>query len=51
MKDNVGSHRVRKLVNFSRFAFGPSVDKVFKIGLTLSAALGLGNVTKSNELV
>ena len=44
MDDDV--HLVRKLENFARFSLGPSVDKVFRIGLTLSVALGDGNVAE-----
>lgn len=42
----MGLHLVRKLENFFRFSFGPSVDKVFNIGLTLSVAFGAWNTSR-----
>lgn len=37
------AHRVLKLVNFSRFARGPSVDSVFNTGVTWELYVGVGN--------
>ena len=43
--NNEELHLVRKLENFSKFSFGPLTDSVFKIGLTVSVAFGLGKRT------
>jgi hypothetical protein len=37
---NSNSHLVRKLVNVSRFALGPSVDNVLMMSLTSEVAFG-----------
>jgi hypothetical protein len=44
------SHLVLKLENFFKFSSGPLVDRVFKIGSTLSAALGEGNEAEGLNL-
>jgi len=38
-------HLVRKLEKCARFSCGPLMDKVFKIGLTLSVSFGEGYET------
>ena len=45
MNNEEALHLVRKLENFSKFSFGPSTDSVFKIGLTVLVAFGLGKGT------
>ena len=44
------THLVRKLLNLAKFSLGPAVDRVSRTGLTLSAALGEGNVAGINGI-